>query len=290
VQPVHALLTQKPLAALAAQPVLSKHSTHAPAEEPLVAHSGFVPLQALAPAFWQPVHALLTQNPFAASFVHVVLSTHSTHWPEDAPEVAHTIPLAQSAAVQPVQALFTQKPLAGLAAQPVLSTQSTHWPADVPLVAHTGLVPLQAAVPAFWQPMQALFTQKPFAGFFAQPPLSTHSTHWPAAAPEVAHTEDVPPSTPPPQSAVVQPVQALFTQKPLAGFFVHSPSLRHSTHLPADGPDVAQTASVEQSPAVHPVHTPATQKPLLGSMQSPFTPHVPAASGTRVSAPTSGPD
>ena len=119
------------------------------------------------------------QNPFAASFVQVVLSTHSTHWPEDAPEVAHTeaVPPAQSAVVQPVQALFTQKPLAGLAPQPPLSTHSTHWPADVPLVAHTGRVPLHAVAPAFWQPVHALPTQKPLAGFFAQPLLSTHSTH-----------------------------------------------------------------------------------------------------------------
>ena len=51
VQPVHELLTQKLLAALAVQPVLSRHSTHAPAEVPVVAHIGFVPVQAFAPAF-----------------------------------------------------------------------------------------------------------------------------------------------------------------------------------------------------------------------------------------------
>jgi len=51
VQPVHALPTQKPFAALAVQPVLSTHSTHWPTAAPLVAHAGFAPLQAFAPAF-----------------------------------------------------------------------------------------------------------------------------------------------------------------------------------------------------------------------------------------------
>jgi hypothetical protein len=130
VQPVQALLTQKPLAALAVQPLLSMHSTHSPEEAPVVAHADFVPVQALTPAFWHPV-----------------------------------------------QALLTQKPLAALEEQPLLSTHSTHSPAETPLVAHTGFVPVHAIAPAFWQPVHALLTQKPFVGSFAQPLLSTHSTH-----------------------------------------------------------------------------------------------------------------
>jgi hypothetical protein len=228
---------------------------------------------------------------------HWVLLVHVTHWPAKIPVAAHavlpSVRETQRAAVQPMQAFPTQKLLATLAVQPLLSTHSTHSPAEVPLVAHAGLAPLQAFAPAPWQPVHALLTQKPFEASFVQVVLSTHSTHWPAADPPVAQTEFVPPSTFPPHSVAVHPVQALFTQKPLAGFFVQLPLLVHSTHWPATGPVVAQTAappstSDEQIPAVHPVHMPATQKPFFGSVQSSFTPQVPAASGTRRSTARSG--
>jgi hypothetical protein len=181
VQPVQALLTQKPLAALAVQPLLSMHSTHSPEAAPVVAHADFVPVQAFAPAFWQPAQALLTQKPLAALEEQPLLSMHSTHSPAEAPVVAHAdfvpVQALTPAFWHPVQALLTQKPLAALEEQPLLSTHSTHSPAEAPLVAHTGFVPVHAIDPAFWQPVHALLTQKPFVGSFAQPLLSTHSTH-----------------------------------------------------------------------------------------------------------------
>jgi hypothetical protein len=68
----------------------------------------------------QPVHALLTQNALAGSFVHWGSAAHSTHWPTAVPVVAQVVlPSVRTAqpvalgALQPVQALFTQKPLAG---------------------------------------------------------------------------------------------------------------------------------------------------------------------------------
>jgi hypothetical protein len=223
---------------------------------------------------------------------HSALLVHVTHWPANVPLVAHavlpSVRPAQRAAVQPAQTLPAQNPLATLAVHPPLSTHSTHWPAAAPFVAHAGFAPLQAFAPALWQPVQALLAQKPFAASFVQSVLSTHSTHWPTAVPVVAQTKPAPLSTFPPQRAAVHAVHALFTQKLLAGFFEHSPSPTHSTHLPAAAPVVAQTAAppsmrVAHKLALQPVQTLPTQKPLAGSVQSLSAPHVPAASGTRVS-------
>jgi hypothetical protein len=64
------------------------------------------------------------------------------------------------------------------------------------------------------------------------------------------------------------------------------------THLPvseSQTPAGAAQAFVPPSrPDWQPTQMPATQKALVGSVQSAFTPQVPAASGTRVSTATSG--
>jgi hypothetical protein len=208
------------------------------------------------------------------------LSKQPTHWPPtvDVVDGAHTgvVPLHGFVATlsQPAQALFTQKCFAALAVQRVLSTHSTHWPMKVPEAAQAAFAPVHAVAPAFWQPVQALFTQNPLVGSLAQPVASTHSTHWPAKVPVAAHAvlpfvlaaQPVAPTVP-------QPVQALVTQKALAGSAVHWPSAAHCTHWPAVVPLMEQTVlpfvRVAQpvAPAVpQPVQALATQKLLAGSL------------------------
>ena len=118
------------------------------------------------------------------------------------------------------------------------------------MVAQVGFAPLQAAVPALWQPVQALVTQKPFAGFSVQPVLSVHSTHCPAAGPVVAQTKAAPPSTVAAHRVAVQAVQTLFTQKPLAGLAEQPVLSTHSTHWPEVAPEVAHTGLVPLQAAV----------------------------------------
>src|SRR6266540_3129331 len=89
--------------------------------------------------------------------------------------------------------------------------------------------------------------------------------------------------------AVLHPVHAPATQKPFAASVVHWLSAVHPTHFP----DVRSQAGVGATHALapadwHPTQTSATQKALVGSVQSPLTPQVPAASGTRVSTGASG--
>jgi hypothetical protein len=54
--PAQAFFTQNPLAASLVQALLSTHSTHCPTAVPVVAQTGFVPAQAVAPAAWQSAH------------------------------------------------------------------------------------------------------------------------------------------------------------------------------------------------------------------------------------------
>jgi hypothetical protein len=80
----------------------------------------------------------------------------------------------------------------------------------------------QPVAPDVLQPVQELLTQNALAGSFVHWASPEHSTHWPAAGPVVAQV--VLPSVrtaQPVAPGALQPVQALFTQKPLAVSFVH---------------------------------------------------------------------
>jgi hypothetical protein len=123
------------------------------------------------------------------------------------------------------------------------------------------------------QPVQALATQKAFAGSFVHWLSVVHATHWPAAVPVVAQTA-LPSVRPahPVAPVALQPVHALATQKPFAGSAVHWASAVHCTHWPADVPVAAQTilpsVRVEHpvAPVVaQPVQALATQNPFAGS-------------------------
>jgi hypothetical protein len=81
---------------------------------------------------------------------------------------------------------------------------------------------------------------------------------------------------------VLQAVQAFNTQKAFAGSFVQPVSVTHSTHFPETASHACAPQAVAPAPW-HPTHTPATQNAFVGSVQSPFTPQVPAASGTKTS-------
>jgi hypothetical protein len=251
------------------------------------AHTGVVPPHGFVATLSQPVQALFTQKFFAGLAVQRVLSMHSTHWPAKVPVAAQAALAPVHAAVpafwQPAQALFTQNPLAGSCVQPLASTHSTHCPANVPLVAHAVLPSVLAAqpvAPVVSQPVHAFATQKALPGSATHWPSAVHCTHWPADVP-LAEQAVLPSvrTEQPVAPVVLQPVQALATQKPLAGSFVHCPSAAHSTHFP----EAASHTCVPQAFAAvwQPTHDSATQKLLVGSVQSLFTAQVPEASGTR---------
>jgi len=185
--PEHTLLTQKRSAAFAVQSPFPTHSTHCPASGPVLAQAGLVPLQALAPAFWHPVHAFCTQNPLAASFVHWAFPTHSTHCPASAPLVAHEVlpsvrplhPVAP-AVLHPVHAFATQNPLPASPVHCPSTTHATHCPMCSPAVAHTVLPsarPTHPDAPGVVQLEHTLATQKLLAASPLQCPSLTHSTH-----------------------------------------------------------------------------------------------------------------
>jgi hypothetical protein len=176
-----------------------------------------------------------------------------------------------------MQALATQKPFDGFAVHWESAVHSTHCPAAVPVVAQVVLPsvrPAQPVAPGAVQPVQAFATQKPLAGFAVHWLSAAHSTHWPEDVPVVAQT--ILPSTReehPVAPVVLQPVQALATQKPFVGSVVHWVSATQATHWPVAVPVVAQVvlpsvrAAQPVAPAVlHPVHEPATQNPFVGSM------------------------
>jgi hypothetical protein len=132
-QLVQAFATQKPLAGFEVHWLSAAHSTHWPAEVPLVEHTILPSMRAaqpVAPAVLQPVHTFATQKPLAGSEVHWLSAAHSTHWPEDAPLLAHTVlpsvRTAHPAALHPVQAFATQNPLAGSFVHWLSVAHSTH--------------------------------------------------------------------------------------------------------------------------------------------------------------------
>jgi hypothetical protein len=122
--PVQALLTQNPLVGSLLQPLLSMHSTHWPAAAPAAAHTGLLPVHAVAPAAPQPAHWLATQNAFVASAVQSVAARQPTHF---------AFAVSQTGAA-PAQCLLatqaTQRPLvasqAGAPARPAQSLSTAH--------------------------------------------------------------------------------------------------------------------------------------------------------------------
>jgi hypothetical protein len=166
-QPAQALDTQKLFVASFMHWLSAEHSTHCPAEVPVVAHT-FLPSvcaeHPVAPLVLQPVQTFATQKPLAASFVHWLSAAHSTHRPADVPVVAQVVlpsvraehPVAPLV-LQPVHAFATQKPLATSFVHWLSAKHSTHWPADVPAVAQVVLPSVRAehpVAPAVLQPVQ----------------------------------------------------------------------------------------------------------------------------------------
>jgi hypothetical protein len=130
------LATQKPFAGFAVHWASAVHSTHCPAEVPVVAQVVLPSVRAahpVAPTAVQSVHALATQKPFVGSAVHWVSVTQATHCPAGVPVVAQTIlpstreehPVAP-VVLQPAQTLATQKPLAGSVVHWASATHATH--------------------------------------------------------------------------------------------------------------------------------------------------------------------
>jgi len=164
----------------------------------------------------------------------------------------------------PVQALDTQKLFVASFVQSASPEHSTQVPAPAPLARQTGFVANlaeHALDAAYWQPAQALDTQKLFVASFMHWLSAEHSTHCPAEVPVVAHT--FLPSVcaeHPVAPLVLQPVQTFATQKPFAASFVHWLSAKHSTHWPADVPAVAQVV-LPSVRAEHPV-APAVLQPV----------------------------
>jgi hypothetical protein len=170
-----------------------------------------------------------------------LLDTQVTHWPARVPDDAQTFLLSvrpvhpvAPAVLHPVQAFATQKPLAGSAVHWLSAVHSTHWPAAVPVGAQVVLPSVRAAqpvAPGAVHPVQVLATQKPLLALL-QSASALHSTHWPAAV-DVAAAQTVLPSVRvehPVAPVVLQPTQALATQKLFARSVVHWVSATQLTH------------------------------------------------------------
>jgi hypothetical protein len=135
-QPVQAFATQKPFDEFAVHWESPVHCTHCPAAVPVVAQvvlPSVCPVQPVAPAELQPVHAFATQKPLAGSAVHWLSPVHCTHCPAAVPVAAQVVlpsvrpaqPVAPEA-LQPVHSLATQKPLARSAVHWLSPVHCTH--------------------------------------------------------------------------------------------------------------------------------------------------------------------
>jgi hypothetical protein len=81
-QPVQEFDTQKAFAGSFVHWRSPKHSTHWPADVPVIAQvvlPSVLPAQPVAPVVEQPVHRPFTQKAFAGSFMHWPSTPHSTH-------------------------------------------------------------------------------------------------------------------------------------------------------------------------------------------------------------------
>jgi hypothetical protein len=175
-QPVHTFATQKPLATSFVHWLSAEHSTHSPADVPVVAQTvlpSVLEEQPVAPLVLQPVHTFATQKPLAASLVHWLSAEHSTHCPADVPAVAQTVlpsvraehPVAP-AVLQPVHDLATQNPFAGSVVHSLSAVHPTHMPE---VRSHADVGAAHALTPADWHPTQTPATQKAFVGSVQSP-------------------------------------------------------------------------------------------------------------------------
>jgi hypothetical protein len=174
-------------------------------EPPVVAHIGLAPVQAPAPAAWQPVQAFLTQNALAGSVVQLVLSLHSTH--------------------RFVVGLHTPVPASPW--QSALLAHSTHAPVSDLHTGRAGFLFMQASAdsPCAAQPTQLLWLPQMGLAGSLQLAWVRHPTH--CLVVKSQNPEDTPPSTPPsvPPSVPASEAPALPAQLSL---------LKHPTHLPLD--------------------------------------------------------
>jgi hypothetical protein len=265
VVPEHVLLsvhcTQAPVVAHAVRPENAEQSA-VPVQPRhvfvAVAQIGFAPEQA---AFVRhSTHAFVVVLQTLVAPVHLValVAVHCTQAPVVA-QAARAGSFKTAHSVSPTQAWhFSVVPQIGVAPEQVAA--EVHCTQVFVVVSHAGVAPVHAVVAV----------------------VAVHCTHWPSARQAgsatffVWHCRSAEHAT-----------QMFFVLSQIgAAAVVHWLSAVHATHLPDVESQTAVGAAHALAPADwQPTHTLPTQNALVGSVQSPLTPQVPAASMPRTSGP-----